>query len=524
MMEFRRSSGKITSGFAVASLILTAIGFLDALYLSYQHYANTIPPCHVGFINDCGQVLQSVYATLFGIPIALLGTIHYALIFVSLFIAFYSGKIVWIRTSFILTAIGFVASLYLISIQGLVLYAWCLYCLFSAVTSFVLYFLVRYTFWHEYRIFFLKKVELLYQSVIRQLFFAFDPEWVHENAMFFGYWFGKVVPFRIVFDLYFRYRHSALEQKVANIDFANPIGLAAGYDYTAAFPQILPAIGFGFETVGTITNHPCEGNEKPRLGRLKKSRSLLVNKGFRNPGARAIIRRLTGQNFSFPLGISIGVTNTSAIKTQKQAIDDIISAFKMFGKSKVKNAYYELNISCPNLQTSVSFYPPKNLNSLLNAVKKLKIKKPVFIKMPIEKSDTEVKHMLDVIVKYPIAGVIFGNLQKNREDKALDPLEVVMWSKGNFSGKPTQKRSDELIKLAYKYVGKKLVIIGCGGVFNTKDTYRKIKNGATLVQMITGMIFEGPQIIARINRDLVHLLQNDGYANVSEAIGVDAKN
>ena len=522
-MEMSQSGGKTSSGYAVASLILTSIGLLDALYLTYQHYANTIPPCHLSLFADCGQVLQSVYATVYGIPIALLGAIHYSLLFLSLFVALYSGKILWKRIIFILTAIGFVTSLYLVSLQGFVLHAWCVYCLFSALTSFVLYFLVRYTFWHEYRIFFLIKVEILYKSVIRNIFFLIDPEWVHEQAMVFGYWFGKVAPIRTVIDLYFRYSHSSLEQKVAGVDFANPIGLAAGYDYTASFPQILPAIGFGFETVGTITNRNCEGNERPRLGRLKKSRSLLVNKGFRNPGARAIIHRLSGQNFSFPLGVSIGVTNTSSIKTQKQAIDDIVSAFKMFEKSKVKNAYYELNISCPNLQTSVSFYPAKNLISLLNALKKLNIKKPVFIKMPIEKSDAEVKNMLDVIMKYPITGVIFGNLQKNRQDKALVQEEVEKWTRGYFSGKPTQKRSDELIKLAYKHAGKKLIIIGCGGVFSAKDAYRKIRNGATLVQFITGMIFEGPQIIARINRDLVLLLQYDGYSSISEAIGVDVK-
>ena len=143
--------------------------------------------------------------------------------------------------------------------------------------------------------------------------------------------------------------------------------------------------------------------------------------------------------------------------------------------------------------------------------------------MPIEKSDAEVKNMLDVIMKYPITGVIFGNLQKNRQDKALDPSEVAKWGKGNFSGKPTQKGSDRLIKLAYKYVGKKLIIIGCGGVFDPSDAYRKIRNGATLVQMITGMIFEGPQVIATINRQLARLLQQDGYSNISEAIGVDVK-
>jgi len=189
----------------------------------------------------------------------------------------------------------------------------------------------------------------------------------------------------------------------------------------------------------------------------------------------------------------------------------------------LKNKYYELNISCPNLKGGVSFYPPKELNALLNAVGKLKIKKPVFVKMPIEKSDDEVRGMLDVIVKHKwITGVIFGNLQKDRKDPSFVQDEILTAGVGNFSGKPTFRRSNELIKLAYSGYGKKLIIIGCGGVFTAEDAYRKIRLGASLIQMITGMIFEGPQRITQINRELVELLSQDGYSNISEAVGVDS--
>jgi dihydroorotate dehydrogenase len=122
-------------------------------------------------------------------------------------------------------------------------------------------------------------------------------------------------------------------------------------------------------------------------------------------------------------------------------------------------------------------------------------------------------------LKYPVSGVIFGNLQKNKQDSSLDQKEVARFAKGNFSGKPTEKRSNELISLAYKTCGEKLIVIGCGGVFNAEDAYKKIKLGASLVQMITGMIFEGPQVISDINLGLVKLLKTDGYKNISEAIG-----
>ena len=228
--------------------------------------------------------------------------------------------------------------------------------------------------------------------------------------------------------------------------------------------------------------------------------------------------------FEFPLGVSIGKTNSVEVAgTQKDAVEDVVEAFQKFEKARLRNNYYELNISCPNLKGGVSFYPPKELNALLNAIGKLKIKKPVLVKMPIEKSDREALEMLDVIVKHKwITGVIFGNLQKDRKDPSFVQDEIKQAGVGNFSGKPTFRRSNELIKLAYSEYGKKLIIIGCGGVFTAEDAYRKIRLGATLIQMITGMIFEGPQRITQINRGLVDLLQADGYSNISEAVGVDA--
>jgi len=143
--------------------------------------------------------------------------------------------------------------------------------------------------------------------------------------------------------------------------------------------------------------------------------------------------------------------------------------------------------------------------------------------MPIDKSDREVRLMLKEIVKHRwIKGVIFGNLQKDRKDPSFVPSEIKQAGKGNFSGKPTYRRSNELIRLAYRTYGKKLIIIGCGGVFNAEDAYRKIRLGASLIQMITGMIFEGPQVMAQINHDLAKLIKQDGYQNIQEAVGVDS--
>lgn len=367
----------------------------------------------------------------------------------------------------------------------------------------------------------LKVCHYLYCQLIKPALFLFDAAAVHNRITSLGKVIGYIKPVGWLMKKVTLVDDFSLRQTIGGIYFKNPIGLAAGFDYEAKLTQILPAIGFGFGTVGTITNQPCKGNAKPQLGRLIKSRSLLVNKGFKNLGIRETLRRLRRKQFEIPIGLSIGATNTSALSNQDEAIRDIIEAFKAAENSAVPFSYYELNISCPNLQVKVEFYLPQHLNELLAALTKNSLSKPLFIKMPIDKSDDEALELLKIIVKYPIKGVIFGNLQKDRREPTLNPLEVKCFPKGNFSGKPTEKRANELISLAYKTYGEKLAIIGCGGVFSPEDAYKKIKLGASLVQLITGMIYEGPQLIAEINLGLIKLLKADGVDQLAKIRGAD---
>ncbi|MCR4334371.1 MAG: quinone-dependent dihydroorotate dehydrogenase [Patescibacteria group bacterium] len=361
----------------------------------------------------------------------------------------------------------------------------------------------------------------LYCHIAKPILFLFDAEAVHNRATSLGKLIGYIKPVTWVMKKATSTDVPVLTQTIGGIHFKNPMGLAAGFDYEAKLTQVLPAIGFGLGTVGTITNQSYAGNTEPRLGRLKKSQSLLVNKGFKNLGIQETLKKLEGAHFEIPIGLSIGVTNTSTLSCQDDTIRDIVEAFKVAENSTVPFSYYELNISCPNLQVNVEFYSPKNLEKLLNALTKSKLSKPLFVKMPIDKSNNEVLEMLKVIAKYPVQGVIFGNLQNDKNDPALDPSEVKRFSKGCFSGKPTEKKSNELISLTYKTYGKQLTIIGCGGVFSPEDTYRKIKLGASLVQLITGMVYEGPQLIGQINIGLLNLLKQDGFGHISEAIGTE---
>lgn len=501
-------------------IFVSIAGLLDAGFLTFEHYSAYIPPCSTNILfADCGKVLNSPYALIFGIPLALIGVFQYSLLIIFSILAFQFQNKTAKYLLVLQTGVGFLASLYFVFLQLAVIKAICLYCLFSAITSSILFVSSLIFLKKERKRLTLAVFHFVYTRVAKPVFFHIDPETVHTKIVGLGEKIGSQKIMKAVTKFLIYKDEPELKQNIAGINFTDPVGLAAGFDYEARLTQTLSPWGFGFQTVGTITNNPCEGNPKPMLGRLPKSKSLMVNKGFRNLGAEATIAKLSKLSFEIPVGISIGMTNTLKLKTQKESIGDIISAFKKFEKSKLKGAYYELNISCPNLSGNITFYPPKNLEELLKEIDKLKLQKPLFMKMPIEKSDKEVLEMLKVIAKHSPSGVIFGNLQKDRKNKALVQTEVAQFKTGNFSGKPTFERSNELIKLAYKNYGKRLVIIGCGGIFSSEDAYKKIVLGASLLQLITGMIYEGPSLIMQINFGLGELLKKDGYTHISQAVG-----
>lgn len=512
--NFQAEMKKIAAILAPVSLF----GIFDAGYLTYEHYAHILPPCTTNAIIDCGQVLTSKYSVVLGIPLSLIGLVYYLTLFALALSLFFTDRQLVRKGIIVLTAGGFLFSIYFVYLQLFIIHAICLYCMASAFTSTFLFLIAQLLLKDDAKEVVSDILSLSYKYVVKKILFLFDAEKIHNSMTFVGELLGKSKFIKGVFSYLFVVKNKALKVNILGLDFNNPIGLAAGFDYEAKLSDILPSVGFGFQTIGTVTNFPYQGNPKPMLGRLPKSKSLMVNKGFKSPGADKIIEKLSKSNFSFPVGISIGRTN-GRVMTQKESVQDIISAFRKFETSQIDNSFYELNISCPNLIGKNTFYPPKNLEELLHEVDKLHLTKPLFVKMPIEKSDGEVLGMLKIIAKHKVKGVIFGNLQKDRSHPSLHQKEVAKFDVGHFSGKPTFDRSNELIALAYKNYKKRFVIIGCGGIFTAEDAYLKIKLGANLVQLITGMIFEGPQLISQINRGLIRLLQADGYKHISEAVG-----
>jgi len=341
---------------------------------------------------------------------------------------------------------------------------------------------------------------------------------VHNRFTKFGKFLGCGLLTRWIVSGLFNYQNKMLEQEILGIKFRNPVGLSAGFDYEADLTQILPSVGFGHHTIGSVTRGPYEGNKAPRLGRLIKSRSLLVNKGLKSTGVENVIDSLHDMPFKIPIGVSVAKTNCEKTADEKKGVKDYVDSFKLWKKSDLGD-YYELNISCPNAFGGEPFTTPVKLKKLLTEIDKLKLKKPMFLKMPLDVSLKETDALCKVALKHNVQGLIFANLTKDRSNSYLDPDELKEAGKGSFSGVPVREKGNKLIAFVYKKYGKKFVIIGCGGIFSAEDAYEKIKLGSSLVQMITGMIYNGPGVIGDINYGLVQLLKRDGYKNISEAIG-----
>lgn len=366
-------------------------------------------------------------------------------------------------------------------------------------------------------------IGLIYRKIIKPILFYFPADDIHVFFLKVGNSMGKCKFVKLFTKNILSYSNNILNQKILDIKFKNPIGLAAGFDYDADLIQILPSVGFGYHTIGTITKLPYKGNDRPMLGRLPKSKSLLVNKGFKNRGIEYILNKIDKVKNTIPLGISIGSTNRPYKDIEEMSLD-IVSSFEKVLETDFFD-YFELNISCPNLinvkNLKDKFDEPLGLGLLLNKLSFLKINKPLFIKMYSEKNEEETLALCEVASSYSwVSGFIFSNLVKDRTNPLFNKEEIENIGLGNFSGKPTELNTNNLISAVYKKYKDRFLIIGCGGVFTGEDAYEKIKRGASLIQMITGMIYEGPSVIGKINKDLVKLLRKDGYENIGQAIGI----
>ncbi len=353
-----------------------------------------------------------------------------------------------------------------------------------------------------------------YKKIAKQILFRKDPEWVHDSTLKVAQNLSQSSSAKWLINKSIAYKNSNLNQTIDDISYANPIGLAAGWDKDADAVNLMSSIGFGFAEVGSITKESYIGNDYPRLTRLPKSKSILVNYGLKSQGVNLVAKKLLNIHSNIPIGTNIARTNSPDCSNDGASIEDYCYSFE-----KLKNIgnYFTINISCPNTFGGQPFHEPKRLNRLLNALSEIKTAKPIYLKLSPDIRQKDIQEIVNLSYKFNINGFICSNLTK---DKTLNNIyEKNLPSNGGLSGAVVQNISNQLIKRIYKLTGDEKTIIGLGGVFNAEDAWQKIGLGANLVQLITGLIYEGPGIVGSINKQLSKKVSNKGYKNISEARG-----
>ncbi len=341
-------------------------------------------------------------------------------------------------------------------------------------------------------------------NILRPLIFKFSPEVAHSLAI-------KALKLNNIPYSKPKDNH-ILEITFCEKKLSSPIGVAAGFDKNAEVYNPLFNLGFGFVEVGTITPKPQFGNPKPRVFRLEEDEALINRLGFNNSGSEQISKRIKENNKKGFLGINIGPNKDSTNR-----VDDYLICFRKFYNLA---DYITINISSPNTENLRDFHNQDELNSLIdklkNEKKELNSNIPLAIKVSPDLNDDQIYEVSKIIMEQEIGIIIVSNTtDKNRENlKNINKLE-----KGGLSGKPIEKISNAAISKFYKILKDKTKIIGVGGVSNGQDAFEKITSGATLVQLYTGMVYRGPRIASKISKELIDLLKNKGFKNVSEAIG-----
>ena len=353
-----------------------------------------------------------------------------------------------------------------------------------------------------------KAIGVGYKWILKPVLFQFDPELMHNVFIDVGKILQTKKLTKKLTNWMFNYQNPMLSQEIFGIRFRNPIGLSAGFDKNAEIISIMEDVGFGFSEVGSITRKSSKGNPGNRMKRLVEKKSLWIHFGLNNKGADATFSDLSGKRFRIPYGISVAKTNCRETTDSKVGLEDYIYSIKKFAHL---SQFLTINISCPNAFGGQSFAEPKLFEKLMKKVKGLKLKKPVFIKMSPDLTEDNVNKIIRISRKYGVSGFVCTNLTKGHG-----------FGKGGLSGKAVQHLSDKMISHIYKNTRNwknKPIILGAGGIFTAADAYRKIKLGASLLEMITGMIYEVPQVVGEINLGLVRLLKRDGYSNIKDAVG-----
>ncbi len=338
----------------------------------------------------------------------------------------------------------------------------------------------------------------MYKLLLRPILFNFDPEKVHHFTFKMIKILSKLPLFSSICKGLYHSNDPRLEREVFGLKFKNPVGLAAGFDKDAKLFNELNDFGFGFVEIGTLTPKPQGGNPKKRLFRLKKDSAIINRMGFNNGGVEEAVKRLKN-NKGVLIGGNIG---KNKVTPNENAVNDYKICFeKLFDYVD----YFVVNVSSPNTPNLRELQDKEPLTKLLNTLQKENQKKssqkPILLKIAPDLTDEQLLDIIDIVKETKIAGVIASNTTISR--KGLKSSRALANETGGLSGKPLTKRSTEVIRFLSEKSNKAFPIIGVGGIHAAKDALEKLEAGASLVQLYTGFIYEGPKLIKDINKALL---------------------
>lgn len=357
---------------------------------------------------------------------------------------------------------------------------------------------------------------MVYRSLVRPILFRLPPETAHELALH----SLSLIPPRLIA------RRFDNPINRFGLSFPNPVGLAAGFDKNGIALQPLAALGFGFIEAGTVTYQPQPGNARPRLFRLAEDQALINRAGFNNDGAAAFARRVEQHRPDCVLGVSIG---KSKITPLEEATDDYLRSFELVYKVA---DYIAVNVSSPNTPQLRELQQSEQLASLLSALQargrelheRDGKKVPLLVKLSPDLEHGDLETIVEVIERLQVDGIIATNTTVSRDHLLTNAKRVADCGEGGLSGKPLRDRSTRMIAELHELTHGRIPLIGVGGIFNAEDAWEKISAGASLVQLYTGFIYQGPNIAQQINEGLAKILAREGFKNLDAAIGCNAKN